>query len=264
MYLKVLTAIVIGSLGVAYGKSEGNKIDLNIQNCSTFTYKDLIELKDDDIRIPPSKKGSSHTILIKAGVSSAEGIEKKRKSRIVEDIGTLANIGGMIKSTKKKCIQYTQTHKRTILELTTIDVKKKKSNYILTAGVAEHWYMSADMPVNSVKQLSYDSTNNKLIEKEKPASFYIGLNYKLGDIFTNYKAFDFHNITLKGLVKASSSPSESIGLGLGYDFKYFELFVASVWTKDDENIPEQSIGHTNSVIFGISFNLNKGLSWVKP
>ena len=54
-----------------------------------------------------------------------------------------------------------------------------------------------------------------------------------------------------------------MGVGIGYNFKLMEVFVARVWTKDDQNVGGASIGTTASTIFGVSFNLTKGLEWTK-
>ena len=256
--MKYLATALLLSSTISYGVAEGNELDLQIKECSGKF--DFIQLtKDDDIRIPPSPKGSTHLIKLNNGTESVEGVEKERESQIIEDIGTVIRSQ---KRARNRCIEYTQNYKRSTLELTTLEYNKKV-NYKLIAGVEENWYLSADMPINNIKQLSYDDSNGEIVEQEKPASFYIGLNYKLGDIYTNYEPVDINNFTLKFLAKASSIPSESMGVGLGYDFKYIELFVADVWTKDDENIANNDIGYTDSLIFGVSFNINKISSWMQ-
>lgn len=245
------------------------EVDLSLVVCKEI-YIDLEETESG--RIPPSEKGSKHYLKVPTGVSKAKLKEEKRKSRISEDLATIVKIASEISDIKAakavpqpQCVEYTQGYKRTKIEVRTLDASDKElSSHTLIAGPAEHFYLSADMPVTSIKQLSYDSGTNSVIEKEKPASFYLGINAKVGDVFTNYPVKEFYkDISFKALVKASSKPSESMGLGIGYNFKVMEVFVARVWTKDDESVGGTSLGNTPSTIFGVSFNLTKGLNWLK-
>ena len=228
-------------------------------------------------KIPPSEKGTTHMLKVPAGTTKVKLKEEKRKTRISEDFATLKKIADslvgtkvlkeleVVAVTKKECVIYEQHHNRTTVEVQALDAQDKEiGSFTLVAGPTERFYLSADMPVTNIKQLSYDSGTNSVIEKEKPASFYIGLNAKMGDVFRNYSSDEFYNdISIKVLIKASSRPSESMGVGIGYSFKLMEVFVARVWTKDDQNAGGASIGTTASTIFGVSFNPTKGLEWIK-
>lgn len=229
---------------------------------------------DESGRIPPSGKDTPHMLKVPTGAAKVNLKEEKRKTRIAEDLATLKKIAeGMFKTqaefteavAKKECVKYEQSYDRATVEIQVLDSQGKElSSSTLVAGPSEHFYLSADMPVTNIKQLTYDSGTNSVIEKEKPASFYIGLNAKFGDVFTNYQFKEFYNdLSIKALVKASSRPSESMGVGVGYNFKLMEIFVARVWTKDDQNVGGASVGTTASTIFGVSFNLTKGLEWTK-
>lgn len=200
-------------------------------------------------------------------------VETERRSRISQDWDTLKKIASkllpsQLKSslTENRCIAHTPAYERS-----TIDIKIDNNDGDQVAsqsflyGSEERLYLTADMGVTNVRQLSWDQKTSSATEKEKPSSFYIGFNYKFGDTYINYSdQSDFYkNFSLKLLIQASSKPLESSGVGLGYEFPWFSLFAARIWTKDDANVPGKSLGTTQSNLFGISFNLSKGLDWLK-
>jgi len=66
------------------------------------------------------------------------------------------------------------------------------------------------------------------------------------------------------LAKVSEKPSESMGIGLGYTvFDGIEIFIAQVWTQNNKNVKRSSLGHTPTITYGVSFNLNRGLEWIQ-
>ncbi|MDD5059065.1 MAG: hypothetical protein PHQ60_14445 [Sideroxydans sp.] len=195
--------------------------------------------------------------------------ETRRKSHIEDDV---AQIAAYLKSQVKMletfaekpkhiCIEYTTAFERSTIAIQ-ID-SKPPINRSFIAGPEEHWSLSADMPVTNAKQLSYNPQTSSLVEKDKPVSFYLGLNYKLGDVYTNYDCRDWHNLSAKFLFKASNTPNESMGLGIGYSFDFADVFIARVWTRDNENTGLASLGTTPSTMYGISFNVSKAISWLK-
>ena len=129
-------------------------------------------------------------------------------------------------------------------------------------GPTEHGYLSADVPVNTTKQLKYDAGTGRIVQASTPSSFYIGLNYKFGDIYTRYyNRSDFWNgFSAKFLVQASSTPFASYGLGLAYQFKWFDVFVARVNTAPAANVAGG--GRTLSTIYGVSFNSTHAANWI--
>jgi len=164
--------------------------------------------------------------------------------------------------------EYIQEYERSTITVS-MDYPSNKDGVLkkeIISGSIEHMYLSADMPLTNVKQLKYDSKTSKVIEREKPASFYIGVNYKLGDVFINYDTWDLKNLSIKGLLSGSSRPSESMGLGLGYQFNIegvsLEAFVARVWTADDDSAGGAGVGRTPSNVVGISFDVGKAASWL--
>lgn len=197
--------------------------------------------------------------------------ETRRKSHIEDDVAQLVtyfakSVGEPIVEApevpKKICFAYTTAFKRSTIA---VQVNSEPPiNRSLIAGPEEHLSLSADLPINNVKQLTYDASSPSGVSpKDKPTSFYLGVNYKFGDVYTNYDYFDPHNFSGKLLFKASSSPNESMGVGIGYSFKFVELFVARVWTRDDVNTGKANLGTTPSTIRGISFNVSKGIAWLK-
>lgn len=137
-----------------------------------------------------------------------------------------------------------------------------KSSESLVAGPREIFYLTADMPVSQVKQVQYDKASNTVTEKDTPSTFYFGFNITpFGDAATNYRADSvLENLSLKLLAKASSRPSESTGIGIGYRLSMFDFFVAHMRTQDDPNV--SSGGATSSTAYGISFNISKAVDWM--
>jgi len=246
--------------------------DAIIISCVTNDYDYKIELRsleaDKNNRLPSTSKGTRFLFVLPDDASKITLNESIRQSRLAEDVsailGTIGVMEGIVQSPMQQCVLHKQEYKRSTI---TIDVQDKDKSILkrtMIAGPDEHIYLSADMPVTNVKQLVYDSATQTVHEKEKPASFYIGLNWQLGDIYRDYTGSDFYkNLSFKILVKASSNPSESMGVGLAYSLPYGDIFAASVWTKDEDAVPGNSTDTTQSYIAGISFNISKGLLWLK-
>lgn len=157
-------------------------------------------------------------------------------------------------------------------------------DYKSKTGPVEHWFMSVDMPVDHANRLKYDQASGKLVEKEVPSSFYIGLNYMLGDVLSEnldwYK--QFHG---KLMIKASEKPMDSFGFGLGYRFDELSylipiisdlmgdnklgqttIFAGYFWDKEDQivnGVVKENNRYTNNWRVGISFALDKLSAWMK-
>ncbi|OIP99084.1 MAG: hypothetical protein AUK35_08925 [Zetaproteobacteria bacterium CG2_30_46_52] len=218
-------------------------------------------------RLPASEVGQVFLLKFPSVPNTVTLKESKRKSRIYGQVaevfkGIAENKSALDDSAHlEECVMYEQGLKRATLEVTA-ETGKKKETYSLVVGPAEYLFLSADMPISNVKQLKYDAKTNTVIEKEKPALFYVSLNGKFGDIYTNYKAFDYRNLSMKLLFNASGQPSASIGIGLGYHFKYAEVFVARVTTANDESAYGSNVSRSLSNIWGVSFDIGKAASWL--
>jgi hypothetical protein len=142
-----------------------------------------------------------------------------------------------------------------------------KASATVTTGPTEHGFISADLAVNSVKQLQLES--NQLVPKDTPSTFYVGFDYMMGDVLaeTNTPA---ESLTVKALIKASSSPLDSLGVAIGTRFKSinaigfqldtFSPWAGYIWTKNDTLTGHQYKGDWR---VGISLNLDKALGWVQ-
>jgi hypothetical protein len=228
-----------------------------------------------------SKKGDTYYFTVPKSIDRVEAAETARSTKVASDLAvlreiakTIAQAGGSGLTTFRakielpKCYQFTQGYERSTLSIKPVksgdpNAKFGKANII--TGSIENFWLSADMGTNNIKQLTLDA-NNKVVSKEKPASFYVGFNYKLGDVYQSYDVIGpetYKNISLKFLLHASSTPSDSMGLGIGYDFPWVNLFFARVWTKNDSSLGSP-IGTTKSNVVGVSFDLSRGLDWLKP
>lgn len=249
------------------GATAEGEITLNECEDNNPSFHTLIVGKED-IR-DFSSKNTTYQFKFLQDIYSVKIDEKKRKSRFAQDVSTIVDYYKTKKTLSNnenyKCAVYTKKNDRSDITIVTLDKNNKElySSKAIT-GPKEHWYLSADMPVSNIKQLSYDATKNKVIEKEKPASFYLGINYKVGDVVAGQFNDHLGNIIFKFMLKASSKPTESFGLGVGYSFNDFvDVFIARVRTKDDTNTGENTLGHTDSTVYGISFNISKGIEWLK-
>jgi hypothetical protein len=161
-----------------------------------------------------------------------------------------------------------------------VDKDERQVKTVIITGPREHWFLSADLGINKVTQLKYDSTSKSLENKDKPSKFLVGVNYALGDILTHrWTAGDWwQGITLKLLlVEASSQPLDSLAFGLGYrlppikilglSLDNFSPFIAYSRVLNDQALPNGAVNeggsHEWKWIFGISFNLDKALDWVQ-
>jgi hypothetical protein len=243
--------------------------------CSTVEI-DLNKISESG-RVSPSNTNTGHQIKVPDGAEKIVLEELDRKRVIASDMETLVNVfkkvvknadeksaGIQNNDDLKECIDYTQGRERATLKVTaSIKDQPTPINYSLAVGPAEHWYFSADLAVTKAKQLSYDADKRTLVEKDKPQSFYLGVNYKIGDLFTSYSGSSaYKNLSVKTLFKVSSKPTDSMGIGLEYNFKKINIFVAQLSTKGDSGSSPVPVGRNRSTIVGISLPIGKALEWL--
>lgn len=251
----------VGLVLVHTGAVLGNEI----QDCDPMPDGAIrTSLKDPQKSRFVTTEGQKFQIVLPDEAETVTVKEEERKLRVAEE---LIAIFGAIKPdkllAKGKCLVYTQRKKRSTIEVTAKSAKDEElATHKFVTGPEENWYLSADLPVTNITQLSYDSGSSQVVEKEKPASFYIGLNYKTGDVYDDYHEKDkYKNITFKLLFKASSRPTESMGIGIGYAFRTVEVFAARIRTQDDDH--SRDLGNSYSNVYGISLDISKGVSWLK-
>jgi len=212
--------------------------------------------------------------------------EQERQSRFVTDLMTLLQIVGRAAAPPEQFYfqTYTLQDTRANLAITaTVTPQGKtaeaatsteKSNGKLTAtlvtGPREHLFLSADLPVTRVSELKL-TDGTTIAPSKDPTSFYIGINYALGDLLSKARAVNDY-LFLKGVVKAATNrPLSSVGAGLGLrgfsvagiDFDIASPFI--LWTssrlEDDNGVATGE--RATAVRWGISFNLNRALKWGK-
>ncbi len=236
----------------------------NYVNVEALNHKKLfIPMEDDPLMIK-----------LPQGTNQVFVSEKPKASRLTEDMQTLLKLGiynlFIMKAANEEerrkpleCITYKQSYLRSNTTIKIIDEHNKTRNYSFFIGEEDHFYLSADMLISSIKELYYEEESQSFIEKEQPSSFYFGFNYKIGDLTTQYPIREFYNnLSLKAIAKVAKRPSASMGLGLGYHLNdNIEFFVAEVWTRDNKNVNREKLGYTPTTTYGVSFNLAKALGW---
>ena len=152
------------------------------------------------------------------------------------------------------------------------DAPKPKAELI--TGPAEHWFLSADVPLNDVKAFTFDKDTNQVALGDEPSTFYIGINFLVGDIKEGNRPF-LGNLVFKAMLKASQHPLDSIGAGIGLRGQYFTkwglnldaLTPFAVYTMTQEDVTENGVvkkrARRNSEFrFGVSLNLDQAIKWV--
>jgi hypothetical protein len=155
-------------------------------------------------------------------------------------------------------------------------------------GPREAWSFSADVPLTSFDDVEVDEEFENIDLAETPADFYVGLNYApFGDALLPPRRLR-DAFTLKALLKASSKPSDSLGVGIGLRSGYFSAsptlrkitflqildtlspYVAYTRTKVEEDQKDEAGNVTgtlkfkrNDWTFGISLNLDRALQFVQ-
>ena len=151
--------------------------------------------------------------------------------------------------------------------------KEQKAEFVLTTGPKEHWFLAAEVPVKRMNELKFDQASGMLATKQTPAQFYVSLDYTAGDLLRDAAMPHsvWSDVVLKALFRASKKPFESFGFGLGLRGKYglnFDTvspFVAYLATRTDPAEAGTIAAHklTTTFQFGVSFNLDQALAWVK-
>lgn len=150
--------------------------------------------------------------------------------------------------------------------------EKDEIKFVLTTGPKEHFFLSADIIVNSIDELKYDPETKTLSEKDKPTKYYLGLNYMIGDVLADYSGSTSwiapERFFGKLMLQLDNKPTDSYGVGIGYRPEFVEavsFYAAYMVFKEDEikdGQVQENKGRNEEVVFGISFNLDKALGWL--
>lgn len=202
-------------------------------------------------------------------------IEKARKTTLKDHITLLVKLiakeaarAGEISMTENT---YSLQKKRALLTVTVSQGAEKKVSFDMMTGPQEHWFLSADLTVAKLSNVKFTNDKGAVEPKETPKQFYVGLNFMLGDILSERQAL-WKNFFFKGMIKFSKNPLDSYGLGIGYrfppvkflglDISALSVFGALTWTKETSEIQTGKLTKYQWQ-FGISYNLDKALSWIK-
>jgi hypothetical protein len=153
------------------------------------------------------------------------------------------------------------------------DVLKPKAE--LLTGPIEHWFLSADVPLNDVKALSFDKDTNQVTLSDEPSTFYLGVNFLLGDIKETSRPF-LQNLVFKAMLKASKHPLDSVGVAIGLRGQWLAKWGLNLdaltpfvgWTSTQEDAVETNgtvtkrARRNSELRFGVSLNLDQAVKWV--
>lgn len=232
--------------------------------------KDVITLyyRDDNIDKVEFKETERSTVIVTQIKELAAAIAKKN------------DVSGA-PPPRPNCIRASYALKlaRANLQITAkgTDGKSEQSFNIVT-GPAEHWYLGFDLPVNNHKTLKYDQATKSLLPQDQNSQLYLSFNYSSADVVAEKNTW-----SLKLMLQATSRPTDSVGLGVGYrllpenlpkqissllgDSSSLSLFAGHFWTKQDaktaggDGLLNQSTDKGWRV--GISYDFGIGLPLIK-
>lgn len=245
--------------------TEGRWLSKKQDKLGVFVFYKKIKAK------PGGKKGTPE---VKPNITFEE---KARKTRIANDLSVLTKL--VVKITTKGAAPeieiaratYQLAKRRANLTVTAKLGKSKISKARLVTGPTEHWFLSADLPVAKLSEVKFVQDKGTLQPRETPKNFYLGLNCMIGDILKERQNL-LKNFFVKGMLKISKSPLDGYGVGIGYrfpkvrplgiDISSFSIFAAVIWTKEENEAKTETLTK-RQILFGISYNLDKALGWVK-
>jgi hypothetical protein len=229
--------------------------------------------------------------------------EEARSSRLAKDVETLIQLAQKISGSMMSIAEaahpqcsfrrYSLTRVRATLKVTALlkdapvvrnqSATTEENPATLTVsqitGPAEHFFLSANAALTSVRQVKYNSDNHSFEPGKKPTGFLIGVNYAFGDLFQQEEAsggFTFlKSIYLGLLIEGSKKPFNQVaaiaGLrrNLGALEKWISLETVSpyagiVWAQDDTGTVDAVTSKfgRGKAFWGLSLNLDKALAWV--
>jgi hypothetical protein len=217
--------------------------------------------------------------------------EKKRKPRIVDELRTLF---GMLNTIRSKGVggpagavltvaraEYTLLVSRATSAVAVVPDTAKLGQpskpetpiqvaEILT-GPAERFSISANVPVNSVKLLEYNTTTRQPVLKETPREFMAGLDWYFGDVLSEPPLLDWRRLGLKGLVRFSKEPLDALGLMAAYRVGSIQIIGGPTWNRqtvkvglnpDGTDLTKKS--YKSSWRVGLGFDLKTASGWLTP
>lgn len=244
--------------------------------------KDLVDRVPDTEDRWIATKGDVLHVYVLHGSATAVDIqfqETQRDTRFAEDLEVLKKLVAERAATvdiEKRDYRLTKVRARlTVTASTGSDDQKQTAEKTIITGPSEHLFLSADVPFNDLKQVKYDNSTHQLVSKDTPTKFFAAVDYQVGDLFLPPTGAG--GIVFKALFQPSRTPLSSYGMGIGFRSSQvkigsFELdkltpFVAYVRSRQDtvtaDGTPQKDAKLTNDFVWGLSFNLDNALAWVK-
>lgn len=199
--------------------------------------------------------------------------ETKRRTRIASDLADLFQLAkkAELLSAKIDMIGFPYTLNEALADVT-IDVmdkddKNDQTVFAIKSGPEEHLFLSASLPVNSVKQLKLDD-NNKVTSKDTPKEFLIGLNYAVGDVYSVQPRLSLQRIFVTGMVRFSKAPLDTVGAGLGYNSGFANVFAGPIWVRQPRATTPGVTSLSTDMRYkmnwriGVAFDVKAAMNWV--
>lgn len=259
MYSRISTAISLSLLTCA---AMGQAVPLSTVSCpADGTAFDLAA--NQTIRLPSGNIGSKYYINTEGKTfTNPTATETERPTKLIQDATTII-IWALRKLTASgatliapQCLEVVQSKNRSYIKVEWKDENDKANSLKLIAGPEEHWGLSVAFAPSKLNQLKIDSNSGNIVPNDKSVPIYLSLDWKVGDVFTNYQGAGlYNNFSIKGLIAANSNPLATKGLGIGYQSKYASPFVARMVTKNDG-----ASGNSWTTIYGISLDANQAIT----
>lgn len=214
--------------------------------------------------------------------------EIPRKRAVVDDIGTLIDLlkqlrsaGGAAAATvtvwtadyvlqeqlalaEVNVVPYTDNpHGGEPIEGSAIKVAE------IVTGLTEHFRLSANVPVNSVKKLDYDQTKKQVVLKDTPREFMVGVDWYLGDVLARPPLYDWRRLGVKGLIRFSKQPLDALGLVLAYRASPFSVIGGRTWSRltqktgvNPDGSDQIKRSYKGAWQFGLGFDLKTAKDWL--
>ena len=155
----------------------------------------------------------------------------------------------------------------------------------LTTGPSEHFFLSANAGAAAISRLSYDKDSESLQPAEAPTSFFVGVNYALGDLYLEPER-RLDKVIMSGLyvgamVEASRRPMDQVAIVGGLrrnpisflaPFLSFDIvspFAGVLWARSDQIDDEGNVTRggrygKGQFVWGANLNLGRAVDWLTP
>jgi len=206
--------------------------------------------------------------------------ETKRRTQIASDLADLAKLmkkAGFLAATVDMVgFPYTLKETRADLAISVADKDggNEQAVFAIKSGPTEHLSLSANLPVNSGKQVKLDDNNN-VVAKDAPKEFLVGINYAWGDLFAPQPRISLNRAMLMAMARFSKTPLDTLGLAVGYNFGYAHVFAGPIWIRQPRDTASGATGSSAASgaavdmkykmnwRLGVAFDLKTAMDWVK-